>query len=106
MAQLNDLFQEVIDFSNTIAGNENPADPDFQHACRLFSDYLATQLKQIRRNMIGTPSDQHSRWTASELSQLNELIKRPDFTTRSCTDWVRELFQYCITLQHGKQEAA
>jgi hypothetical protein len=106
MTQLDDLLQEIIQFSNLIAGNENPADPDLQHACRLFSDYLAAQLKVIRRSMIGTPSAQHSRWTARELSQLNELIKRPDHTTRSCTDWIRTLFQYCITLQHNRLEAA
>lgn len=106
MAQLDDLIQEIIDFSNLIASNENPADPDLQNACRLFSDYLGVQLKQVRRNMIGTPSTQHFRWTASELSQLSELIELPKYSAQSCTDWIRKLFQHCITLQRGRLAAA
>jgi hypothetical protein len=106
MAQLDDLIQEIIDFSNLIASNENPADPDLQNACRLFSDYLGAQLKLIRRNMIGTASAQHSRWTASELSQLGELIEGPKQNAQSCTQWIRNLFQYCLTLQRGRLAAA
>lgn len=106
MAQLDDLIQEIIDFSNLIASHENPADPDLQNACRLFSDYLGVQLKLIRRNMIGTPTAQHFRWTASELSQLSELIERPKHSAQSCTDWIRTLFQYCIALQRGRLAAA
>lgn len=106
MAQLDDLIQEVIDFSNLIASNENPADPDLQNACHLFSDYLGSQLKLIRRNMIGTPSALHFRWTANELSQLSELIDRPKHSTRSCSEWISALFQHCIALQRGRLAAA
>ncbi len=106
MAQLDDLIQEVIDFSNLIASNENPADPDLQNACHLFSDYLGSQLKLIRRNMIDTPSALHFRWTANELSQLSELIDRPNHSSRSCSEWISALFQHCITLQQRGRLAA
>lgn len=106
MTQLDNLFQEVIEFSNLIAYSENPADPDLQHACRLFSEYLATQLKLIRRNMIGPASAMHSRWSATELRQLSELIERPNHSTASCIEWIRDLFQHCISLQRDHQVAA
>jgi hypothetical protein len=106
MTKLDDLIQEVIEFSNLIGYSENPADPDLQNACRLFSTYLDTQLKQIRRAMIGTPAAIHSRWTASELSQLSELIDRPKHSTELCIQWIRDLFQHCIALQRGRQVAA
>ena len=105
MAQLDALIQEIIDFSDVITCNENPADPDLQNACRLFSDYLNAQLKQARRNMIGTPSALHTRWNAHDLHQLSELIHRPNQTTRSCIEWIRTLLQYCISLQRGKLAA-
>ena len=106
MAQIDDLIQEIIDFSNLISSNENPADPDLQNACRLFRGYLGAQLKLIRRNMIGTPAAQHFRWTATELSQLSELIERPQQTATSWAEWIRSLYQYCLTLQRGSLAAA
>lgn len=106
MKQLDDLILEVIEFSNTIACSENPADPDLQHACHLFSNYLTAQLKLIRRNMIGPASAMHSRWTGSELRQLSELMDRPNQSTSSCIDWIRDLFQYCVSLQHHTSAAA
>ena len=106
MTKLDDLIEEVIEFSNLIGYSENPADPDLQNACRLFSSYLDAELKVIRRNMIGTPSAIHSRWTASELSQLGELIDRPKHSTELCIEWIRDLFQHCITLQRGRLVAA
>lgn len=106
MTQLDALIQEVIEFSDIIAYSENPADPDLQNACCLFSDYLAAQLKVIRRNMIGSPSALHSRWTANELSQLGELIDRPKNSTLYCLEWIRALVQHCISLQRRDLAAA
>ena len=105
MAHLDTLIQEIIEFSDVIACNENPADPDLQNACRLFSDYLGIRLKQARREMIGFPAPHHSRWTSHDLQHLSELIHRPNQSTMSCISWIRGLMHYCITLQRGKLAA-
>jgi hypothetical protein len=105
MTQLDTLIQEVIDFSDVIACNENPADPDLQNACRLFSEYLDFQLKQARRDFIGTPAKRHNRWHANELRLLSDLIQRPTHSPTCCITWIRTLMQYCITLQRGKLAA-
>lgn len=105
MTQLNSLIQEVIEFSDLIASHENPADPDLQNACALFSNYLDNQLKEIRRSMIGNPTALSTRWNPHELRQLSDLIKRPTHSPRSCVEWIRTLFQYCISLQRGSMAA-
>lgn len=104
MTQLDNLLQEVIEFSNLIAYSENPADPDLQNACRLFSDYLAAELKTSRRNLIGTA--QATRWSARELNKLEKLVASPKPNTQSSIEWIRALFQYCIGLQQNRVVAA
>ncbi|MDQ1363933.1 MAG: hypothetical protein QG652_1795 [Pseudomonadota bacterium] len=103
MAQLDKLIHEVIEFSNLVAYSENPGNPDLLNACHLFSDYLSTQLKLIRRGMIGPASAAHSRWTAAELNQLGQLAIFPSDET--CQEWICNLFQHCITLQRDKLAA-
>lgn len=106
MTKLDDLIQEIIEFSNIVSYSENPADRDLHNACCLFSDYLASQLQVVRQAMIGPASSQSTRWTAQELNQLRELITRPQPAAQDCAEWIRALFEHCTLLQHDTRVAA
>lgn len=93
MRKIDTLLQEIIDFGELIAYAENPASPDFQHACDLFSRYLNNQFKLIKIN-----TDDFS-CSAEELKQLQQLLIAPQHNSRSCINWIRNLFQHCARLQ-------
>jgi len=106
MTHLDALIQEIIDFSNLIAYNENPADRDLHNACCLFGDYLSGQLQAVRQGMIGPASNQSMRWSAQELNALRDLIQRPKLTPADAVEWIRALFQHSLTLQRDTRIAA
>jgi len=100
MRKIDTLLQEIIDFGDLIAYAENPASPDFQQACRLFSQYLNQQFKLIKINT------QDFICTADDLAHLQKLLTPPQNNSRSCINWIRSLFQHCTQLQTSQQVAA
>jgi len=100
MRKIDTLLQEIIDFGELIAYAENPASPDFQHACSLFSQYLKHQFKLVKINT------QDFSCTADELTQLQKLLTAPQHNSHSCIDWIRNLFQHCAQLQSAQLVAA
>lgn len=100
MRKIDTLLQEIIDFGELIAYAENPASPDFQHACDLFSQYLNNQFKLIKINT------EDFSCTADELAHLQTLLISPQHNSHSCINWIRNLFQHCAQLQMSQQVAA
>ena len=74
MKELNDLIQEIVDFGNVIAYNDNPADADYQYACNLFTQYLDGRFTELKEQLQKTGSESDMHWAARELENLSELI--------------------------------
>ena len=106
MKELNVLIQEIVDFGDVIAYAENPADPNFQNACDLFSQYLDWRFAELQDKLASEGLPSNSQWTTSELESLNRLVSAPRRTAEACINWTRELFQYCVELQRNKLIAA
>lgn len=96
MNKLNDLVQEIIDFGDVIAFAENPADRDFQNACRLFSDYLNWKLMEIKDQLKLEGSEQQLRWISNEMEKLGQLISPTNRSTTSYVQWASELLMRCV----------
>ena len=106
MKELNALIQEIVDFGNVIAYADNPADPNFQNACDLFSQYIDWRFAELKSklNVEGLPSSTH--WTANDLESLDRLMSSPKRSAEACINWTRDLFRYCVELQRSKLIAA
>lgn len=106
MKELNKLIREIIDFSDVIAYNDNPANSDFQNACYLFSCYLDTQIKEIKQQLRAVNSDQEITTIINEINKLDNLISLPRNTTAPYIEWTRNLFQHCEVRQHHEPAVA
>ncbi len=100
MKNIDELLQEIIDFGELIAYTENPANPDFQHACSLFSEYLSHQFGMVEINA------RNLAWDGDELRELQQLLVAPQNNSHSCINWIRNLFQHCTRLQQAQSVAA
>lgn len=100
MKKFDDLLQEIIDFGELVAYTENPANPDFQHACSLFSQYLSRQFCMVEIDTSNIV------WGEAELRELQQLLASPQNNSRSCINWIRNLFQYCSRLKRAQLVAA
>jgi len=106
MKELNILIQEIVDFGDVIAYAEDPADPNFQHACDLFSQYLDWRFAELKQLLDNNGLPTSSQWTSNDLESLNRLFSAPRQTAEACIKWTRELFQYCAELKRNKPIAA
>lgn len=107
MKELNDLIQEIVDFGDVIAYSENPGDPNFQHACALFSSYLDIRYKELMETYAEAGDDVRTQiYSRAELTRLNDLITPPPKAAIPYIDWTRNLFKYCTKLQNSKSIAA
>lgn len=106
MKELNELIQEIVDFGNVIAYTDNPADPDFQNACDLFSQYLDHRFKELKNKLHEVGTDREINWTAKELAKLGDLITPPRRSAGPYIQWTRNLFQHCEKLQRNKLATA
>ncbi len=105
MNKLNDLIQEIIDFGDVIAFAENPADRDFQNACRLFSDYLNWKLMEIKDQLEHEGSEQQLCWIGNEMEKLGQLITPANRSTTSYTQWASELLMRCVEYRKNSKVA-
>ncbi|HEY9050841.1 MAG TPA: hypothetical protein VIQ03_04810 [Gammaproteobacteria bacterium] len=105
MNKLNDLVQEIIDFGDVIAFAENPADRDFQNACRLFSDYLDWKFKEIKNQLEMEGSEQQAKWIADEMEKLGQLISPANRSTTSYVQWASELLMRCVEFRKNSRVA-
>ena len=105
MNKLNDLVQEIIDFGDVIAFAENPADRDFQNACRLFSDYLDWKFKEIKNQLEMEGSEQQAQWIAGEMEKLGQLISPTNRSTTSYVQWASELLMRCVEFRKNSRVA-
>jgi hypothetical protein len=106
MKELNTLIQEIVDFGDTIAYYDNPADSDFQNACFLFSCYLKERINDIQHSLYDVNSEQKIAQINNELKKLEDLISLPRNATDPYIKWTRNLFLHCEELQHSKVVAA
>lgn len=106
MKELNTLIQEIVDFGDVIAYAEDPADPNFQHACDLFSQYLDWRFAELKERLDSDGLPSSSLWTNNELEHLYQFFASPRQTAEACINWTRELFQYCTELKRNKPIAA
>lgn len=107
MKELNALVQEIVDFGDVISYAENPADPNFQNACNLFSQYLDWRFTELKAQLDNSDEgNDSSEWSSSDLEDLNRLISAPKRSADAYIGWTRDLFQYCVTLQRNKLIAA
>ncbi|MCW9012623.1 MAG: hypothetical protein OQL06_02475 [Gammaproteobacteria bacterium] len=104
MNELNELIQEIVDFGDVIAYNDNPADADFQNACNLFSSYLDGRFTELNQKFKQTGSTSEIKWAANELEKLAELITPPQHATGPCIQWTHKLFKHCAEIQRSNIE--
>lgn len=106
MKELNALIQEIVDFGDVIAYADDPSDPNFQHACDLFSQYLDWRFAELKTRLDSEGLPGNSHWTSTDLESLNRMISSPRQSAEACINWTRELFQYSLELQRNKAIAA
>ena len=107
MKELNALVQEIVDFGDVISYSENPADPNFQNACDLFSQYLDWKFTELKQQLTESDAlNSDPQWDNSDLEGLNKLISSPMRSAETYITWTRELMQYCVNLQRNKLIAA
>lgn len=99
MNELNELIQEIVDFGDVIAYNDNPADADFQNACNLFSNYLEWRLAEITEKLRATGEEAEIQRATREIEILSDLITPPQQSTDPCIQWTRNLFRHCMELR-------
>jgi len=104
--ELNNLIQEIITFSDVIAFIDNPADPDFQNACQLFSSYLKNQFYDIKSKSHVASCKENIKWVENEIAKFSDLISLPDNSTTPYIQWTHNLFQHCEELQLHKEAIA
>ncbi len=106
MKELNALIQEIVDFGDVVSYAENPADPNFQNACDLFSQYLDWRFRELKEHLDTEGLPNNSQWNIGDLESLNRLMLIPKQNTEACIAWTRELLQHCMELQRNKPIAA
>jgi hypothetical protein len=106
MKELNTLIQEIVDFGDVIAYAKDPSDPNFQHACDLFSQYLDWRFAELKEQLDSEGLPSSSPWTTNELEHLNQFFASPRQSAEACINWTRELFEYCAELKRNKSIAA
>lgn len=104
--ELNDLVQEIVNFSNVMSFTDGTDDSDFQNACNLFGSYLQDRFTNIQTKPTPISSNHDLIWTVNEISQLSELISLVDYSNTPSTQWASNLFQHCEQLQRNKIAAA
>ena len=92
---LDNLIQEIIDFGDVITYTENPADPHFLQACKLFHQYLQWRFKELKEQYRPMPGNQLSE---HQVARLDQLICNRD--VNNC-DWIKNLFEYSMDLQRS-----
>ena len=106
MKELNTLIQEIVDFGDVIAYAEDSTDPNFQHACDLFSQYMDWRFNELKAKLDSEGLPGNSHWTPGDLESLTRMISTPRQTAEACINWTRELFQFSVELQRNKAIAA
>jgi hypothetical protein len=106
MKELNALIQEIVDFGDVVSYAENPADPNFQNACDLFSQYLDWRFRELKEHLDAEGLPSSSQWNISDLENLNRLMLAPKQSAEACIAWTHDLLQYCLELQRSKPIAA
>jgi hypothetical protein len=106
MKELNALIQEIVDFGDVISYSENPADPNFQNACDLFSQYLDWRFRELKERLDAEGLPSNSQWNSRDLETLNHLMLAPKSTAEACIAWTRDLLRHCVELQRNKPIAA
>ena len=102
--KLQELTQEVLDFSNVVNYTEDPTDTNFRQSCTLFSEYMSYQLAQINPSTTHSPSA--SQLTTSQLHQLNKLITPIDSDFEDPSQWPDRLHNFCNNIQSLRHIAA
>ena len=101
--ELNNLIQEIVDFSNILAFTDNTGDSNFQNACQLFGGYLDNRFTELKAALQITDEID---WAASEIAKLDGLISLQQNSSIPDTQWIQNLSQYCEELQQNKIAAA